>query len=310
MIKKTTLLSLLAMSAMAQDGFGDAANNAIDSAQDAADEGAAIADGALDDAESIAADAEGDADALLADGTEAAKTASNDNAAAANGDDWRYWAAPSLWIGIIQTVDVVWWFIWGWFVYIKTNTSDDNLREVSWTTGVAFDALPIAWFWNNTAHPTKGYTALTYLFVWLFYLLISVPGMIFWIWQLVEAEEDKCVGASGTWLFKMWSEYPGLYGSWILYFLTVLMPILQLGQINGDIFAAGYTNAIVQIVMLSLTWIATGVIHVLFVPALNQEWTDRCENKAAPVVVEVIDEVIEAAVEEVEPEVDDGNDWD
>ena len=93
--------------------------------------------------------------------------------------------------------------------------------------------------------------------------------MIFWIWQLVEADEDRCVGASGTWLFKMWSEYPGLYGSWILYFFTVLMPILQLSQINGDIFAAGWTNAIVQVAMMTLTWLATGLIHIFFVPALN-----------------------------------------
>lgn len=103
---------------------------------------------------------------------------------------------------------------------------------------------------------------------------------------MVEAEEDKCNGpedrVSATWLFKMWSEYPGLYGSWILYFLTVLMPILQMSQINGDIFAAGWINAIVQCSMLTLSWLATGIIHVLFTPALNQEWEDRCENKAAP----------------------------
>jgi hypothetical protein len=159
------------------------------------------------------------------------------------------------------------------------------------------------------AHATKGYTALMYFMTWLFYLLVSVPGMIFWIWQLVEAEEDRCVGASGTWLFKMWSEYAGLYGSWILYFLPVLMGILQLAQYNGDIFAAGYINAIVLMVMLGLSWLATGLIHVFFVPALVQEWSDRCDGKAAPAPT-VPAEVIDAVVEEVEPEVDDGNDWD
>jgi len=133
--------------------------------------------------------------------------------------------------------------------------------------------------------------------------------MIFWIWQLVEEEEDKCVGASGTWLFKMWSEWAGLYGSSILYFFTVLMPLLQLAQINGDIFAAGYINAIVSMVMMMLTWLGTMLIHIFFVPALKQEWTDKCENAPTP-VEEVPAEVIEPVIEDSEPDVDDGNDWD
>jgi hypothetical protein len=279
-MKKTTLLSLLAMSAIAQgDGFGDIADDAVDSANDAADEGAAIADGALDDAAAIAADAEGDAVDAAEDATKAAKTV---DTTGRDPSDWRYWESPDLWIGIIDCVDVLWWLVWGWFVYIKTNTSDDNVREWNWTDGQTFDALPIAWFWTNLAHPTRGYTALGYLMTWLFYLIVAVPGMIFWIWQLVEADEDRCVGASGTWLFNMWSSYAGLYGSWILYFLPVLMFILQMSQINGDIFAPGWINAIVQVSMMTLSWLATGVIHVMFVPALNQQWVDKCETAAAP----------------------------
>lgn len=53
---------------------------------------------------------------------------------------------------------------------------------MNWTDGVAYDAVPIAWFWNNLDHPTRGYTAIGYLFTWLFYMIIAVPGMIFWIW--------------------------------------------------------------------------------------------------------------------------------
>lgn len=309
MMKKTTLLSLLAMSAIAQgDGFGDIADNAIDSANDAADEGAAIADGALDDAAAIAADAEDDAIEGVEDASKAAKTVETGDR---DPSDWRYWNAPSLWIGIIHCVDVLWWVIWGHFVYIKTNTSDDNVREWAWESGTTYDAIPIGWFWTHLAHPTNGFTAATYLFIWLFYLIISIPQVIFWIWQLVEAEGDKCEGISGTWLFNMWASYPGLYGSWILYFLPVLMPILQMAQINGDIFAPGWINAIVQVSMMTLTWLATGLIHILFVPALNQEWTDKCETKA-PVAVKVpapVTEVVEV-IDEVEPDVDDGNDWD
>ena len=97
-------------------------------------------------------------------------------------DGLKYWSDPSLWLGIIDTFDVVWWLIWGWFVYIKTNSSDDNVREYNYSSGVAYDALPIQWFWSNLNHPTKGYTALTYFFIWLFYLILAVPAFIFWVW--------------------------------------------------------------------------------------------------------------------------------
>jgi len=40
---------------------------------------------------------------------------------------------------VIDCIDVAWWLIWGWFVYIKTNTSDDNVQETEWTSGVAYD---------------------------------------------------------------------------------------------------------------------------------------------------------------------------
>jgi len=160
-------------------------------------------------------------------------------------------------------------------------------------------------------HPTKGYTALGYFMTWLFYMLIALPGVIFYIWSLIEDEAAACEGISGAWLFNMWSTSPGLYGSWVLYFLPVLMFILQLGQINGDIFAPGWINAQVLTAMLTISWIGTGVIHVLFVPALNQQIEDKCAPKEAPLVEEIVDaeEVIEESIEE-EPTVDEGNDWD
>jgi len=60
---------------------------------------------------------------------------------------------------------------------------------------------------------------------------------------------------------------------------------------------------------MTLTWLGIGLIHVLFVPALNQQWTDKCEGAAPVVAPAVVEEVVEV-VDEVEPKVDDGNDWD
>merc|ERR1711957_790309 len=91
--------------------------------------------------------------------------------------------------------DVVWHFLWAYFIYVKTNTSDDNVREYGdGSAGVGYDEIPINWFWDNMWHPTKGYTALGYFMTWLFYMLIALPGVIFYIWSLIEDEAAACEG--------------------------------------------------------------------------------------------------------------------
>jgi len=67
---------------------------------------------------------------------------------------------------------------------------------------------------------------MAYLFIWLFYLIVGVPEFIFWMMFMLENEDTRCEGASGFWLYNMWASYVGLYGSWILYSGTILMPIL------------------------------------------------------------------------------------
>lgn len=301
------------MSAMAQgnDGFGDIADSATDAFDDAADEGAAIADGAVDDAAAIAADAEGDAVDAAKDGAEAAKGAAAETDGA-TGEGWEYWSSPKLWIGIINCFDFVWMFIWGYFVYIPTNSSDTTVADYhDGSAGVSHNELPIEWFWKSVANPTVGWTALGYLFIWLFYLIISVPGTIFFIWAMVEDAAAACEGTSGNWLFVFWSKWFGLYGSWVLYVIPPIMFIVQMAQINGDIYAGAWINAIVLTSMTVLSWVATGVIHVLFVPALKREFKDACAPKEAAPVAEVPAETIEVpeSIDE-EPTVDEGNDWD
>ena len=110
-------------------------------------------------------------------------------------------------------------------------------------------------------------------------LLVSFIQLIFWIWKIVEDDQDRCATddkTSGTYLFNIWSQYVGLYVSWILYFLPVLMPILQLAQINGVVSAAGYINAVVQLVMMILTWLATGIIHIIYTPDLQKQYDFVC----------------------------------
>jgi len=115
------------------------------------------------------------------------------------------------------------------------------VRTYNWDDGTNYHALPISWFWSNIEfvylNPSQekasvNYTAIQYLFVWLFYLIVAVPEFIFWIVFLVE-DQESCDSTIGFYLFNLWASYFGLYGSWILYSGTVIMPILQLERLKG-----------------------------------------------------------------------------
>lgn len=156
------------------------------------------------------------------------------------------------------------------------------MRTYNWDDGTNYHALPISWFWSNIEfvylNPSQekasvNYTAIQYLFVWLFYLIVAVPEFIFWIVFLVE-DQESCDSTIGFYLFNLWASYFGLYGSWILYSGTVIMPILQLERLKGEIDLPMWTNAIVQLVVMVLSMLITGTIHILFVPALNQRYED------------------------------------
>jgi len=69
----------------------------------------------------------------------------------------------------------------------------------------------------------------------------------------------------------MWASYPGLYGSWIFYFFTVLFPLIQLISFTG-INQPGYTNAALQFVMMMFAWLYTGIVHVLGYPYVNRKF--------------------------------------
>jgi len=149
--------------------------------------------------------------------------------------------------------------------------------------------LPIQWFWGSLTHTTLSWTALSYLWTFLVYMLISVPELIFWIMTMADVPV-------GHWLFNMWASYPGLYGSCILYFLGVIWPIVQLTAVTG-INQPGYTNALIQMIMFMLSWIYTAVVHVMGFEKLNRKYLR--ENNFEPSVIPVIEEGTKAYGEEV-----------
>jgi hypothetical protein len=68
-----------------------------------------------------------------------------------------------------------------------------------------------------------------------------------------------------------------------------------------------WTNAVVQLVVMTLSWLVTGIIHILFVPGLNQRLEDVENDCNAPLTE---DPGTLAINEDSEPVVDEGRDWD
>lgn len=107
----------------------------------------------------------------------------------------------------------------------------------------------------------------------------------------------------------MWSSYIGLYGSWILYLFPVLFPLIQITSLTG-INQSGYLNAVVQMVVMLISWLFTGIVHVLGYPYVNRKFA-RWNNFPGeiPAAVEKAPEAevanVADDVSDVEEEVDD-----
>lgn len=86
---------------MANDATDAGLDDASEGADDALDQGLAVVDEATD----IAVPAKTDA---------TSETEVYDN-------NWRYWDYSEWYIGGTACLGVVWWFMFGWFIYIRTN---------------------------------------------------------------------------------------------------------------------------------------------------------------------------------------------
>jgi len=279
MIRKTLLLALFGLAAVshAQTAFDDALDASDESAGDIVD----AADSAADDASSAADDAVASAEAAAAERRDIMEAAEAKPSSVAMRDPSKM--AGDTYIGIMSTIGVIWWFIFGWFVYVKTNASDVTMRTTNWTNATVYDQIPLTWFWTSTNHPTMGWTAFSYLMIWLFYLIVSVIEWVGWMcWVTNDGSEQ---GLNGAWFYNMWASYVGLYGSWILYSLTWIFPAVQLSQINGVVYAAGFTNSITLLTVMALSWLAQGLMHIFYVPEINAkyealekvQWTSDCK---------------------------------
>lgn len=83
-------------------------------------------------------------------------------------------------IGFTSLLNVVWWLVWGLLVYIKTNDADSTMLRNSGGTSMWY---PISWLWDNLYDNVSvlQYTAIEYLWIFIFYAIISMPEFIFWL---------------------------------------------------------------------------------------------------------------------------------
>ena len=119
MIRKVSLLALFALATVsqAQDDLDKAVGDGLEEAD-------AVAKFAVEDA----TEAEEDVVAAAPEAKSAVATSEGDFLPGFDGD---------LWIGITSCVGVVWWMVWGMFLYIRTNDADATMSVNNWTSGLA-----------------------------------------------------------------------------------------------------------------------------------------------------------------------------
>ena len=120
MFRKTLVLGLLVACAFAQDGIDDAFDEAEDAAAEAADDFGEDAEDALADAEDTARDAS--ADDFVNEAETVAAEVEEPAAPKTVAEEMREEAFWTLMVGIDSIWCTLMWFLFGWFVYIKTNT--------------------------------------------------------------------------------------------------------------------------------------------------------------------------------------------
>jgi len=194
----------------------------------------------------------------------------------------------TLLIGCVSILDVVWWMLWSWFIYIKTNASDATMLV---NTGSTIEYLPLHWFWISLADVKLGWTALSYMWIFISYMVISFPEMVFWIMHMFGSQK-------GLELLNMWVSWPGLYGSWILYLFPVIFPIVQMVNLVQS-NQPGYLNAAVSLIVMMISWLATGLVHVF-----GYKHVQSVYAKSIAVVVAVEAEVVEQP-EDVEEDIEE-----
>jgi len=161
--------------------------------------------------------------------------------------------------------------------------------------------IPLAWFWQSLNHTTLSWMALNYLFIFLFYMLISIPELVFWIMVMIGDESKNNLN---EWLFNMWASYVGLYGGWVMYGFNVLWPIVQLSQLT-DPGLAGYTNSLVLLFMFAISWLYTGLVHTLGVPHINRKYRREYGHEPGVIPSDKVEEPVAEAEPEAEPEAEE-----
>jgi len=286
MFRKYLALLLLFALVAAQDsatGFDDEE----DLAEDGADDFEEDAEEALDEGDEPEEEVEDAEEAVEgAEATAEEPVAAEISEPEDQGDLW------VLLVGISSVVGVVWWLVFSMFVYIETSTADNTMCTNSDCTN---KIVPVAWFWNSTNHTSLNWTALAYLFAWIFYLVISVPEFIFWVMVLAKTELENNLA---PWLFNMWASYPGLYGGWILYLLPWVFFAVQLSALK--LTEPGYINAAVHLAVWLVSWLFVGIVHTLGFEHINKKFEREYGHKPNVIPTAPVEEVA-APVEEEAP---------
>lgn len=161
---------------------------------------------------------------------------------------------PGKALGIQACIGTAWWLA-TFMLYIKNDfTLDPDLTALNGGT-----IFPIGWFWERISEPNGIYTwfALSLLFNFLFYGLISAIEFIAWVLYL-----------NGEFYFAaFWFSTIGYWGSIFLLPLPWIFAAVYINDtLEGIIKDFPGNWAVLVMVMTLLMWIAFATMHIVYVP--------------------------------------------
>jgi len=160
-------------------------------------------------------------------------------------------STPGVVLGVQAIFGTVWWIV-SMFVYIKNNSSDNDLTLIG-NSGAT--TVPIAWWWERILENGGAYAwhAAALMSTFFLFFIVSFVEMIAWFTYL-----------DGYYEFaRQYFSTVGYWASIFLYIIPFVFETIQL-IIKGSITFPG-TWAIYHMLGSLFFWLFAGLTHILYI---------------------------------------------
>ena len=164
-------------------------------------------------------------------------------------------------LGISNILGTLWWVI-TMLTYAPNSNYLRNEQHIA--------QEPIIWFWGNLGNSTMGWTAASYFATFIVYATVSVVELFGWSFWASKFEGSACFYKFYTSNIGYWLTLYGGIFTWLWGILQLVLPA-ESGGLAGNLAVEYSANAIFLIIGNGVMWITMSLLHIIFVPLLDDE---------------------------------------